>query len=58
MSRERIRELQVKAINKLEEPEFKEQLVVYRENSDEIRGLLNLEQRSYVNFIYAYARFN
>lgn len=35
LSRERIRQLQVRAINKLKAPEFKDQLAVYRENSDE-----------------------
>ncbi|MFP4647456.1 MAG: hypothetical protein ACLFN4_07525 [Candidatus Acetothermia bacterium] len=58
MGRERIRQLQNRAINKLESPEFKAQIAIYRENSDEIGGLPNLEQRSYVNSIYAYVRFN
>lgn len=35
LSRERIRQLQVRAIDKLKDPEFKDQLAVYRGHSDE-----------------------
>jgi len=35
ISRERVRQLQDRALNKLKDPKFKEQLAVYRENSEE-----------------------
>ncbi|MFP4202699.1 MAG: RNA polymerase sigma factor RpoD/SigA [Candidatus Acetothermia bacterium] len=35
ISRERVRQLQDRAINKLKDPKFKDQLEVYRENSEE-----------------------